>query len=162
MKNKTKTMLLTITAAVAALPLAGYALAQTTPKTAPTMTQPLAQTQTTKTTESQEPVIKGSIMLPAEQKGVEVPDAEESAQYLKLAKITLDQARAAALAAVPGTVTSIQLEDKDGYLVYEVEIGNQEVIIDAGTGKVLYQGVMDAGDNENGTENDNEAGESGN
>lgn len=160
MNKQTKTMLLTITAAVAALPLAGFALAQSAPKNAPVMTQPLAQTQTRSA--AQEPMIKGSIMLPAEQKGVEVPDAEESAQYVKLAKITLDQARAAALAAVPGTVTSIQLEDKDGYLVYEVEIGNQEVIIDAGTGKVLYQGTMDANDNESGNENDNEAGESGN
>ncbi|CAM3461792.1 PepSY domain-containing protein [Deinococcus saxicola] len=157
MKKKTRTILLTITAAALALPLAGYALAQTTPKSAPAMTQPLAQTQvqTGKTTESQEPMIKGSIMLPAEQKGVEVPDAQESAQYLKLAKITLDQAKAAAMAAVPGIVTSIELDEEDGYLVYEVKIGGQEVIIDAGNGKVLYQGAVDAGDNKN--ENDNES-----
>ncbi len=158
MNNKTKTMLLTITAAIAALPLAGFALAQTAPKAAPVMTQPLAQTQMKNAT--QEPMIKGSILLPAEQKGVEMTDAQESAQYLKLAKITLDQARAAALAAVPGTVTSIKLDEEDGYLVYEVEIGTQEVIIDAGNGKVLYQGAVDAG--ESGAENDNEAGETGN
>ncbi|OLV19600.1 PepSY domain-containing protein [Deinococcus marmoris] len=146
MNKQTKTMLLTITAAIAALPLAGFALAQTAPKAAPAMTQPLAQTQTKNAT--QEPMIKGSILLPAEQKGVEMTDAQESAQYLKLAKITLDQARAAAQAAVPGTVTSIKLDEEDGYLVYEVEIGTQEVIIDAGNGKVLYQGARDAGDND--------------
>ncbi|MDV6374885.1 PepSY domain-containing protein [Deinococcus arenicola] len=151
---KTKAMLLTITTAALALPLAGYALAQTTPKTAPAMTQPLPQT--TKTVESQEPMIKSSIMLPAEQKGVEMIDAQESAQYLKLAKITLDQARAAALVAVPGTVTRIQLDEEEGSLVYEVEIGNQEVIIDAGNGEVLYQGAMDAGDNKNENGNDSD------
>lgn len=167
MKNKTKTMLLTITVAIAALPLAGYALAQSAPKVAPAMTQPLAQTQTkndTETNDSQDPAIKGSIALPGDQNGAEngteVADAQEAAQYQGMAKITPEQAKAAALAAVPGTVTSVQLGNENGFLVYDVTIGTQEVIVDAGNGKVLYQGAADAG--ENGTENDNEAGETGN
>lgn len=169
MKNKTKTMLLTITAAVAALPLAGYALAQSAPKSAPAMTQPLAQVQTkndTETNDSQDPAIKGSIALPNDQNGAEngteVADAQEAAQYQGMAKITPEQAKTAALAAVPGTVTSVQLGNENGFLVYDVTIGTQEVIVDAGNGKVLYQGVMDVSDHESGTENDNEAGESGN
>lgn len=152
MNKHTKTILVTITAAIAALPLAGLALAQTAPKAAPALTQPLAQTQIRNT--AQAPMIRGSILLPAQQKGVEMTDAQESALYVKLAKVTLDQAKAAALAAVPGTVTSIELGEEDGFLVYEVEIGNQEVIIDAGNGKVLSQGARDADDHDHDSGND--------
>ncbi len=152
MNTQTRTMLITITAAIAALPLAGLALAQTTPKAAPAMTRP--QTQTAQSVKGQEPMIRGSILLPAEHKGVELTDAQESALYVKLAKITLDQARAAAIAAVPGTVTSIGLDEEDGSLVYEVEIGTQDVIIDAGNGRVLYQGARDAGDSHDHETND--------
>ncbi|GGO33408.1 PepSY domain-containing protein [Deinococcus humi] len=57
-----------------------------------------------------------------------------------------EQAKAAALAAVPDTVTSVQLGNENGFLVYDVTIGNQEVIVDAGNGRVLYQGAVDAGE----------------
>ncbi len=169
MNNKTRTMLLTITAAVAALPLAGYALAQSAPARAAqtSLTQSLAQTQTkndTETNDSQDPAIQGSIALPAEQngaeKGTKVADTQEAAQDQGMAKITPAQAQAAALAVVKGTATSVQLGNENGFLVYDVTIGTQEVIVDAGNGKVLYQGAVDAG--ESGTENDNEAGETGN
>ncbi|PJW28137.1 peptidase, partial [Escherichia coli] len=42
----------------------------------------------------------------------------------------------------------------DGVLVYEVEIGSQEVIIDAGNGKVLSQGARDADDHDHDSGND--------
>lgn len=167
MNKQTKTMLLTITAAVAALPLAGYTQAQSAPKTAPAMTQPATQAQTendTETNDSQDPAIQGSVALPNDQNGAEngteIADAQEAAQYQGLAKITPAQAQAAALTAVPGTVTSVQLGNENGFLMYDVVIGNQEVIVDAGDGKVLYRGAVDS--NENRSENDNETGESGN
>ena len=78
-------------------------------------------------------------------------EASETASLAKLAKVTPEQARDAALKAVPGTVVDEdgaklpQLENQDGNVVYEVTIkaahGKTEtgVIIDAGNGKVLAQ-----------------------
>lgn len=66
----------------------------------------------------------------------------EAARYQKLARITADQARSAALAAVPGTATSVELENEDGNLVYGVSVktsaGERDVKVDAGNGKVLH------------------------
>ena len=66
----------------------------------------------------------------------------ESARYQKLARITGDQARSAALASVPGTATSVELENEDGNLVYGVTVktttGESDVKVDAGNGKVLH------------------------
>lgn len=65
----------------------------------------------------------------------------EAAQYQQLARITAEQARTAALASVPGTATSVELENEDGNLVYGVSIktasGERDVKVDAGNGKVL-------------------------
>ena len=154
-KNLKTTLLALATTAAVAVPLAGYAFAQTTPAT-----QTQAQTNTaqnegpegTEANDAAEVKIQGSIALPAEAQGTELTDAQEQAQYAKLAKITPEQAKQAALAVAPGTVSSIELEDEDGFLVYEVVIGNKEVIVDAGNGKVLAQEVE---------EPDNEAGETG-
>jgi hypothetical protein len=56
-----------------------------------------------------------------------------------LARITADQARSAALAKVPGTVKSVELER--GKLVFGVAVkttaGEREVDVDAGDGSVL-------------------------
>jgi hypothetical protein len=59
-----------------------------------------------------------------------------------LAKITPEQARDAALAEVPGaTFSEGELEEEDGYLVYEIELVADEkevdVVVDAGNGAVL-------------------------
>jgi len=66
----------------------------------------------------------------------------EAARYQRLARITADQARSAALAAVPGTATSVELENEDGNLVYGVTVkaasGERDVKVDAGNGKVLH------------------------
>ena len=66
----------------------------------------------------------------------------EDADLAALAKVTLEQAKAAALAAVPGaTFAEGELEEEDGYLVYEVELvqdGRElEVVVDAGNAAVL-------------------------
>ncbi len=65
-------------------------------------------------------------------------EQKESKQLQALAKITPQQAEQAALTAQPGKVSRIQLENNDGNLVYTVAIGQKEVTIDAGNGKVLY------------------------
>ena len=58
------------------------------------------------------------------------------------ARISVQDARAAALVAVPGaTVTDADLDEEDGFLVYEVELNHHrdafDVVVDAGTGDVL-------------------------
>jgi uncharacterized membrane protein YkoI len=66
----------------------------------------------------------------------------EAARYQKLARITADQARSAALANTPGSATSVELENEDGNLVYGVTVktsaGERDVKVDAGNGKVLH------------------------
>jgi uncharacterized membrane protein YkoI len=65
----------------------------------------------------------------------------EEARYQKLARITADQARSAALAKVPGTAQRVRLMNDEGNLVYGVKVtttaGNRWVKIDAGNGNVL-------------------------
>ncbi len=61
-----------------------------------------------------------------------------------LAKITPEQAKAAALAAVPGKAGAVELEDEDGNVVFGVEVTTADgrtidVKVDAGDGKVLAQ-----------------------
>ncbi len=59
-----------------------------------------------------------------------------------MARVTEADARATALRAVPGaTITEIDLEEEDGFLIYDVDLvaGTVEtdVAIDAGSGAVL-------------------------
>ena len=59
-----------------------------------------------------------------------------------LARVTPAQAQAAALAMYPGAgVSEVDLDEEDGFLVYEVDLwadGREtEVTVDAGTGEVL-------------------------
>ena len=68
--------------------------------------------------------------------------ADDAPVMLDMARITEDDARAAATRAVPGaTVTDLDLEEEDGYLVFEADLWRDgaefEVTIDAGTGGVL-------------------------
>ncbi len=71
-------------------------------------------------------------------------EKQETAKLQPLAKITAQQAQQAAEANVNGKASRVKLENEDGNLVYAVVIGQQEVKVDAGNGKVLY------------TENDNQ------
>lgn len=167
MNKNTRTVLLALaTSAAVAVPLAGYAFAQNTPAARTTVAQTQTGTQNEGAEGSEQnetPAYRGSIQLPAEQPGTEVPDAQEEAQLRALAKITPQQASQAAQAAVPGTVTSVKLEDEDGSLVYAVVIGQTEVKVDAGNGKVLHQEAADT-ENENGgnEQEGSEQGETGN
>lgn len=78
-------------------------------------------------------------------------EQQEAAKLQPLAKITAQQAQQAAETAVGGKASSVKLEDEDGNLVYAVEIGKQEFIVDAGNGRVLYS------ENENQEDEKNEA-----
>jgi uncharacterized membrane protein YkoI len=78
------------------------------------------------------------------EKGEEAEDKAEggeSERLKSLAHITPEQASAAALAQVPGTVKKVELENEDGNVVYGVEIqtasGESDVKVDAGDGRVL-------------------------
>lgn len=77
-----------------------------------------------------------------------VPVADGAAVTPDLARVTDDDARAAALRAVPGTtVTAVDLDEEDGFLVYDVDLVHDggpdggpievDVVVDAGSGEVL-------------------------
>lgn len=72
----------------------------------------------------------------------EETDATEAARFQHLSRITADQARASALAKVPGTAGKVALENEDGNLVYGVTVrtatGEQDVKVDAGNARVLH------------------------
>jgi uncharacterized membrane protein YkoI len=91
-----------------------------------------------------------------EAEGTEEDDAAEAARLEKLATVTPDEAKAAALAAQPGKVTQVELESEDGNVVYDVEVttstGTTDLTIDAGSAKVL-QTEKETGENhDNGTD----------
>jgi uncharacterized membrane protein YkoI len=69
-------------------------------------------------------------------------EGAESERLKSLARITPEQASAAALAQVPGTIKKVELENEDGNVVYGVEIktanGESDVKVDAGDGRVLH------------------------
>lgn len=66
------------------------------------------------------------------------------------AKITIEQAKAAALAANPGaTVIKTELDNENGALVYGVELSNgADVKVDTGAGAILHTDTGQAGEGE--------------
>jgi uncharacterized membrane protein YkoI len=91
--------------------------------------------------QTQDPSYKSSVTAP-EQNGQN--EAGESAALQSMAKITPDQARDAALAAVPGTADKVELDNENGNVVYSVQItdangAKTDVKVDAGNGSVLHQ-----------------------
>ena len=89
----------------------------------------------------QQPASPGSVNAPAEQP--EASEADEAKSLQGLAKVTADQAKAAALAQYPGaTVATVQLENENGSVVYSIELTQSgkayDVKVDAGDAKVLH------------------------
>ena len=85
-------------------------------------------------------------------------DTQNQAELAKQAKITEEEATKTALEKVPGTVNEVELEDEDGTIVYGIEVVStdgtqQDVKVDAQTGKIVK---VEADDEENGEENDEE------
>ena len=86
----------------------------------------------------------GAIKLPDEVKSssVKLPrGVEKQAEFVRYARVTQQQAEAAALAVMPGKVVKAKLDDEDGYLVWQVDVqhdrGTTEFAVDAGNAKVL-------------------------
>lgn len=65
-------------------------------------------------------------------------EQHESVKLQSLAKITPQQALQAVETTQQGKARGVKLENENGNLVYAVEIGQQEVKVDAGNGRVLY------------------------
>jgi hypothetical protein len=85
------------------------------------------------------PSFTGSITVTETATGTNLSESAEAAALASQAKITADQANAAALAANSGaTVVKTDLGDENGSLVYSVELSNgSEVKVDAGNAKIL-------------------------
>lgn len=69
-------------------------------------------------------------------------ESQVEADFPALAKLTSTQAVQKALAAVQGQILKTELENENGFLVYDVEVVTadktiMEVKVDAGSGKVL-------------------------
>ena len=113
--------------------------------------------QTQNQMQSQEAAIQGSI-----------PIAQGSAQYADMATVSLGDAVSAAQQSVGSSATpaSAELEVENGFLVWDVTLGNQEVLVDAGNGSVLQtmqaemeDGSEDESENEGTESAENESGE---
>jgi uncharacterized membrane protein YkoI len=59
------------------------------------------------------------------------------------AKVSETQAIAAAQSAASGSLNEVDLEHFDGRLVYNVDVGNTDVKVDAATGKVVSSNLND-------------------
>jgi uncharacterized membrane protein YkoI len=65
---------------------------------------------------------------------------DDGKDLLPQASITLDEAIAAAQSQYRGAVDEIDLEQWHGRLVFNVDVGDRDVKVDAGTGDVLGAG----------------------
>ena len=84
---------------------------------------------------------------------------QEGANLLDRAAISVEEAIAAARKVATGEVQEVELEVENGTLIFEVEIGDKEVIVDATTGVALGTEVED-GSNESEREDDDGPSES--
>ena len=62
---------------------------------------------------------------------------DDGKDLLPQATITLEQAIAAAQASTPGALGEVDLEYFEGTLVFNVDVGNHDVKVDAATGQVI-------------------------
>ena len=62
---------------------------------------------------------------------------DDGKSLLPQSKISEQQAIAAAQAAASGALNEVDLEHKDGKLVWNVDVGNKDVKVDATDGKVV-------------------------
>ncbi|NMR21223.1 PepSY domain-containing protein [Cellulomonas fimi] len=99
---------------------------------------------------AQDPSFTGTVPAPPDgEDGTETDDdaageAQEARVLEPLATTTAQEAAAAATAAVPGTAGAVELENENGYVVYNVEVSSPDgttvqVKVDAGNGSVLAQ-----------------------
>ncbi len=99
-----------------------------------------------------------------EEKGLQEGKQGESDQdnLASQAKISKKQAKKAAKKAAKGSVTEVELDEQNGKVVYEVDVGNNEVIVNAKNGKVISVNYDDNGDDDDndmhGDDHDDRAG----
>lgn len=80
---------------------------------------------------------------------------EEGSELLPEANISVEEAIAAAEGVASGQVDDVELERFGDRLLYEVEVGKTEVVVDANTGEVVSS---DADEDEGGIDDDGEGG----
>jgi uncharacterized membrane protein YkoI len=109
--------------------------------------------------DAEDPSYQSSITVPETPDIPGASDGEqgEAAKLAPLAKVTPEQATAAATAKVPGSAGAVQLEDENGNVVYGVEVTTPDgktvdVKVDAGTGAVVHQESDSGNDNEAGND----------
>lgn len=105
----------------------------------------------------------GVIKLPDEVKSSSIKlsrGVESQAGFAKYAKVSQQQAEAAALAVQPGQVVEAKLDDEEGYLVWQIDVkhdrGTTEIAVDAGNSKVLAAEAEEDDDHGRGHEDRNE------
>ena len=81
-------------------------------------------------------------------------EIDDGVELLGDATITLEQAIAAAQAAEVGSLGEVDVEFYDGVLVFNIDIGDKDVKVDAADGTVLGYETDDVGDDELGGEDD--------
>ncbi len=69
-------------------------------------------------------------------------DRQLETEFPAMAKISMEAAMAAALAVVPGKILSVDLDDEDGFLIYDIKIASDkttvtEIKVDAGDSRIL-------------------------
>lgn len=80
-----------------------------------------------------------SLIAIAQQKvGERANEANDGVKFQALAKIPASQAQQIAEVAQGNKASNVKLENEDGNLVYAVNIGQEEVTVDAGNGRILY------------------------
>ena len=83
-----------------------------------------------------------------EQEAIHAPDSsgsrlDDGANLLPQAQITEAQAIRAAQTAASGPLNEVDLEDYQGHLVFNVDVGSHDVKVDASNGAVLAAPVDD-------------------
>ena len=85
----------------------------------------------------------------------------EGADLLDQATISVQDAIAAAQGVADGDVKEVELEMENGTLIFEVEIGGKEVIVDASDGSVLGTEQEDGESDDEGEDHDDSEDEDG-
>ena len=103
--------------------------------------------------------VTSSVTVPQTPDNGQDNEAAQDAALAKVATVTPDQAKAAALKAVPGTAATPELSDENGNVVYDVTVTSPDgrtttdVKVDAGNAKVLAQQVDNEGADHEGSDN---------
>lgn len=83
------------------------------------------------------------LLIEDEEAEGDIEEVTEALSLLPYAKISLTEALAIAEEFAGKQPNSVELENEDGNLVYEVIFGLQKIYVDAGNGEVLYSGNVE-------------------